>query len=112
MSAPRIPRRFKQAQESNANVVMGVVWYTEAEWALVKAAATDPDVFEPSYKAWLAMAEGGLRDLKKAGISPQKVFVKANELLAWCLTHNKENNAEARTEYVSEQLRFQNERGA
>ena len=91
---------------------VGVVWYVEPEWASVKNAAADPEVFESSFKEWEAMAEDALADMRRAGISPQKVLVASGELLAWCLAHGKENVAASRAEFVSEQMRKRNKGGA
>ncbi len=112
MSNPRMPRRFKPQAQRSVKQVFGVAWYTESEWSRVKAAATDAQLFEPSFKEWVAMAQEALAEMQKARISPEKVLINSNDLLAWCLAHNKENNAAARAEFVSEQLRAKSERGA
>jgi len=112
MSKPRTPRRFKSRTQPQASQVFGVAWYTESEWSRVKATAADSEVFEPSFKEWVAMAEEALTEMQRSGIFPEKVLINSNELLAWCLLHNKENNAPARAEFVSEQLRAKSERGA
>ena len=84
-------------------VEVGVTWYTEAEWALVRAAAADPDRFEPTFEEWERMAEQSLANFRPSGIVPTKVYVNANDLLAWCLVRKKTNNAAARAQFVSEQ---------
>lgn len=84
---------------------VGVAWYVEPEWASVKNAAVDPEVFESSFKEWAAMAEDAFANLRRAGVSPQKVLVASGELLAWCLAHGKENIAASRAEFVYEQMR-------
>ena len=80
---------------------VGVTWYTENEWANVRAAAVDPERFEATYAEWVVMAEKALKDMLAAGIVAHKVPIKADELLAWCLAHNLYNNAAARAQYVS-----------
>jgi hypothetical protein len=74
--------------------------------------AEDADLFEPSFKEWVAMAEEALAEMQKSGVFPEKVHINSNDFLAWCLAHDKENNAAARAEFVSEQLRAKSERGA
>jgi hypothetical protein len=81
---------------------VAVGWYSESEWALVKASAVDPDRFEDSYLQWCEMAEGTLPNLHAAGIVPKKHYIVANELMAWCLARGKANDAAARAEFVSE----------
>jgi hypothetical protein len=111
-------RKHRPARRSSADApqrptpIVGVGWYTEPEWASVKAAAADPQVFEQSFTEWVAMAEETLARMRVAGIEPHKVLVKSSELLAWCLVHGKVNNASSRAQFVSERVRIESERGA
>jgi hypothetical protein len=86
------------------SVEIGVTWYTEDQWHLVKAAATDAEIFEETYVDWVAMAEESTQRMLDAGIVARRVPVIASELLTWCLAHGKENNAAARSEFVSHLL--------
>jgi hypothetical protein len=79
-----------------------VPWYTEDEWAKVKAAATDPDRLEANYKQWMQSAEDSLRKSRAQGVVASKVLISCGELLAWCARHKKENNAQARVQFASE----------
>jgi hypothetical protein len=81
---------------------VGVVWYSEQEWAKVKATAADAEVFENSYAEWLDMAEKAMLEVQVLGLKVEKVFVQADELRAWCLAHGKPNNGASRAEYVSQ----------
>ncbi len=83
---------------------VGVTWYTEDQWRLVRAASTDAERFEETYIEWVAMAEQSTKNMLAAGIVTERVPVIASELLAWCLTHGRENNAAARSEFVSQVL--------
>ena len=89
-----------------------VGWYSEAEWTKVKAAATDTERFEQTYAEWAQMAEQALVELGATGVRAEKSYVKATELLAWCLAHNKPNDGASRAEFVSEQGRKNHEAGA
>ena len=82
---------------------VGVGWYTEEEWAKVKAAAADPERFEETYSEWVQVAEEALAKLRASGVSAGKSYVKAEKLLAWCLAHNKRNDGAARAQFVAEQ---------
>jgi hypothetical protein len=84
-------------------VSFGTTWYTESEWAKVKAAAVDPVRFEATFAEWVQMAEQSLLELRAIGVIAEKVQVRADELLAWCLVRNLQNNAAARAEFVSAQ---------
>jgi len=55
------------------------------------------------------MAETSLAGMRTAGINAEKSYVKAETLLAWCLAHDRPNNAAARAQFVSEQGRRTNE---
>jgi hypothetical protein len=90
---PKMPPRQLQ---------VGVGWYTESEWARVKAAAADPERFEATHHEWLQLAEEALAKFLAAGIVARKEYIEANELLAWCLAHGKQNDAAARAQFVSE----------
>jgi hypothetical protein len=105
MTKRRVPHRLKSSACESAAVVYGVTWYTESQWSSIKAAATDPERFESSYREWVAMAEGALQELARAGVRAEKFFVEANDLLAWCLAHNKPNDGASRADFVSEQMR-------
>lgn len=52
-----------RAKKLARTTVMGVVWYTEEDWGLVKAAATDPERFEQTYAEWVAMVTKAIADL-------------------------------------------------
>ena len=94
------------------SVLVGVGWYTEDEWAKVRSSAADPERFEETYAEWLQMAERALADLLASDTYAEKSYVKASELLAWCLAHNRRNDGAARAQFVSEQGRKGNEGGA
>ena len=93
-------------------VEVSVGWYTEVEWARVKAAATDPERFEATYDEWVHMAEESLLNFLAAGIGARKAYINASELLAWCLAHGKQNDAGARAQFVSERESKRNEPAA
>jgi hypothetical protein len=92
--------------------VAGVTWYTEDNWSRVKAAAADAERFEATYADWNAMAVEALVELKTRGIDAVRIFIAADELLSWCLVHDKPNSAASRAEFVAERLRSRDEAGA
>ena len=105
-------RSHTRTAASPTAVQFSVGWYTEQEWAKVRAAATDPQVFEATYAEWVEMAEQAVADLRARGIIAERHFVTADKLLAWCLAHGRPNNSATRAQFVSEQARAQSERGA
>ena len=48
------------------------------------------------------MVETALRDLRIAGVNAEKFNIRAHELLAWCLAHDKPNCPASRAEFVSQ----------
>ena len=110
MKKPTLMERLRAKKKAQSTVV-GVTWYTEEHWRAVKTAATDPERFEDTYAEWTAMAIKAVADLKKAGVKTVRCFVVPNELLSWCLAHNKPNNSASRAAFVSEKLRSQTEVG-
>ena len=103
-------QRLRQKKHDRKRIVSGVCWYTESQWVRLKETATDPERFEATYEKWIAMAEGELLHLSKAGIIPAKVLIDPDEFSAWCKQKSKSNDASARAEYVSQQLRRADEK--
>jgi hypothetical protein len=93
-------------------MVVLVGWYTETEWSKVKACATDKERFEDSFVQWEQMASEALNDLCANGVNAEKALVECDSLLAWCIAHNRKNDAEARAQYVSELCVRRNTGGA
>ena len=85
-----------------SEVTVAVGWYTEGNWAKVKASAIDSDRFEDTYKEWTEMAEKAFRDFRKAGVNAEKFNIDSEKLLAWCLAHGKANSATSRADFVSQ----------
>lgn len=91
-------------KEPSEIVEVGVAWYSPDQWTLAKASSADPERFEESFQEWTAIAEAALKELRAAGIVGQPYYIRADELLAWCLAHSKPNNAASRAEFVTEKL--------
>lgn len=93
------------------HVQVGVAWYTEQEWATVRAAAVDPQRFESTYAQWLAMAEQAFSGMLARGVTADKCYITSDALLAWCLVYNRPNDAASRAAFVSEVERASHESG-
>jgi hypothetical protein len=79
--------RLRANQAQGPQLVIGMSWYTEEQWARVKASAVDPERFEATYPEWVEMAEDAITKLRRTGVNPHKVWIVASELDAWCLVH-------------------------
>ncbi|HEU4678406.1 MAG TPA: hypothetical protein VFS35_02720 [Terrimicrobiaceae bacterium] len=100
-------RAFEQLRAKKAQgeeLMLGVAWYTEEQWARVKARAVDSELFEATYAEWVRMAEDALADIRREVGNPTKIYVEADELAAWCLVHGKRNDSSSRAEFASYKL--------
>jgi hypothetical protein len=96
---------FARLKEPERGVRVGLGWYTEEEWAKVRAAAVDPERFESTYVEWLRIAEATLYRFRAVGVDAEKCFINAAELLAWCFMSSRPNDSEARAKFVAEKTR-------
>lgn len=104
MKKPSLLERLRAKKTAQPDALLGVVWYDEYEWALVKRSAEDPEVFENSYAEWLRMAEESFELVRRKFPGAVRVHVKAAELSSWCAAHGKPNSSDARTMFVSEKM--------
>jgi hypothetical protein len=86
------------------SAIVGVAWYESAEWSQLRALAPDPEKLEATHAEWLAFAEKGLADLRRAGHDVRRVPVKVAALQAWCELLGRRPDARARAEYASAEL--------
>lgn len=84
-------------------LIIGVGWYEEEEWKKVKLSAVDPERFEATYSEWVEMAEQAFAKIRAVGRQVNKSYIKASDLMAWCLAHDKPNDASSRVQFVSQQ---------
>ena len=102
-------RRKRTKRRALRATVVGAAWYTPAQWTLVRALATDPEVLEASYPAWQTMAERALTEVAATGVPVEKVMVEAEELRLWCALRHRPVDSQARAEFAAEQLRLTHE---
>jgi hypothetical protein len=105
MKKPSLIERLRVKKAQRENLVLGVAWYSEEQWARVKASAVDPELLEATYPEWVRMAEYALKDIRRGMGNPIKIHIDAGELAAWCLVHGKPNDSSARAEFASKKLR-------
>lgn len=109
---PPLLQRLRQKKNERKAIVTGVCWYTESQWARLKETASDPERFEATFGEWNAMAEQALRQMRNSAILPIKVFIEPDEFFAWCKKTSNKNDASARAQYVSVQMRIAHEKNA
>ncbi len=100
----------KKIQEKNDEVklVLGVCWYTPEEFIKMKRTAIDGDNFEDIYEEWRQLAAKTMKDLKKQGVNPRKVYIKTDDFRLWCEKNDSSTDGPARTKYVAEILKSEN----
>jgi hypothetical protein len=104
MKKRRAFEQLRAKKSQGEGLLLGVAWYTEEQWARVKARAVDSDLFQATYAEWVKMAEDALAEIRREVGNPIRVYVDADELAAWCLVHGKQNDASARAEFASYKL--------
>ena len=110
MRKPSLLERLR-AKMLSPRPALGLAWYDELNWAMVKATALDPHRFENSFGEWLAMATQTLSNLKRSGKDAVPVHIVAAELIAWCRASRRQNDAAARAAYVAARVRVMKKSG-
>ena len=87
------------------DVRLGIAWYREDQWELLKSTASDAENIEHTYQEWLQSAEDSIEKLKKQGFGPVKVDLDVNEFNEWCGRKGRIRNAGSRSEYTADLLR-------
>ena len=86
-------------------VVAGIAWYHPEQWPMLLDVSVDRYTLEPTHKEWLFLAERAMFDIKRSGISPRKVSVDVEKLVAWCRTQDRPVDGAARAEFAQSLLR-------
>ena len=75
----------------------------------MKQTAIDGDNFEDTYEEWRQIAGKTMKDLKRQGVNPRKVYVKTEDFRWWCEINDSSTDGPARTRYVAEILKSEND---
>jgi len=81
-------------------VIAGIAWYYPEQWATLLDVSVDRNSLETTHGDWLRLAEKAIFDIKRSGISPRKVYVDVEKLVAWCKAQNRPVDGAARAEFV------------
>jgi hypothetical protein len=95
----------KRKLSDHRGMVVGVAWYSPAEWERLRAAVPDPDNLEETYEEWEAMASAALAQFEESGVNAKRVPVEAEEFLTWCSSKKLEPDSSARSQFAVEKLR-------
>lgn len=87
-------------------MLVGVGWYTEEQWTMLKLLADDTNSLDATYAEWEAGAQKALEQLGKTpGLEAIKVSVDVDALRQWCRERGKPLNGASRSEYIAEMVR-------
>ena len=83
---------------------VGIAWYREDQWQLLRAVAPDSHGLGPTYSAWEKVASEQIWELENQGLAVQRVDVDLTELLPWCHIKGLTPDAAARNRFAQEKL--------
>ncbi len=90
-------------------VKLGVAWYREDQWHLLRSTASDPESIEERYEDWFQSAEKAIKKLKKQRLRPVKVDFNVREFNDWCKKEGRAPDGNSRSIYVAYLLRQRHE---
>jgi hypothetical protein len=97
--------RKKIAVKPAPKTKVGIAWYSQEQWQLLLDVSADRYELEPTYAEWKKDAELALQQLLQGGLEVVKVYVKIEELLAWCQSQNITINGQTRSQYAAYKLK-------
>jgi hypothetical protein len=102
-------QRRKERRGPNAATTFAVGWYSPEDWHRLREGAADPEALETTYEEWVATANSTLKEIRKAGVSAEKVQVNVDELISWCEAQGLALDGHARARYAAEKSRQRRE---
>ncbi len=91
--------------KNQKGIKLGIAWYREEQWQLLKSTASDPEIIEDTYQEWLQSAKESIKKLKKQGLTPMQVNLDVKKFNDWCRREGRIPDAASRSEYTAELLR-------
>jgi hypothetical protein len=102
-------QRRKGKRGRNTTAAFAVAWYSPEDWHRLREVAADPEALETTYEEWVATANSTLQELRKPGLSVEKVQVNVDELISWCEAQGLALDGRARARYAAEKARQRHE---
>lgn len=90
-------RKFKKNRQIN----VGVGWYREEQWRLLREVSEDGEKLENTYFEWVVNANETIKNIETLGHSVKKNDIDVHELVEWCKKENLPINGESRSQYIS-----------
>jgi len=98
----------KRKQKRQPATRVGIAWYRPDQWEHLRQVSADGDAIERTFAELEDAATARLRDLKSEGVDVTKVMVDVDELVQWCSENRLRVDAQARAQFVAEELRTSN----
>lgn len=89
---------------------IGIAWFDRDQWRRLTEVVPDRSGLDDTFEAWERSAKKAIKNFERNGHSVEKIPIKVEELLAWCILQGKVPNGESRAAYVSEILKRRDER--
>ena len=89
--------------------VIGIGYYRREQWLQLLETAADAQILEKTYDEWLEILDSSMEKIKAHGIEPELIHVDVNELLDFCKNKGLQNNAGARSIFITELSRKKRE---
>lgn len=80
---------------------VGLGWYREDQWSLLREVSEDVEKIENTYFEWVVNANEAIHNLERIGHKIVKVDIDVNELIDWCKKENTPINGESRSKFIS-----------
>jgi len=86
-------------------VVPGVGWYTPEQYARLREVFLDRNDLHEQWAQWEAKATEMLELLRAQGIPARKIAIDVEEMIVWCVSHDKPLNGASRAEFIAMKCR-------
>jgi hypothetical protein len=92
-------------------VRIGLAWFDRAQWQRLAEVVPDRNELDDTFEAWERSARKALKEFEHSGQLIEKVPIRVDELLAWCVLRGVVPDGKARSDFVSEilQKKYRNE---
>ncbi len=97
--------KLNSRNDAGGGRVLGVAWYSEAEWAKLKRVAADPEALDDTYEEWRRGHADLVKNLHESGEDHVSVTVLIDEVSDWCAKEGRPLDGAARAEFVARRLR-------
>jgi hypothetical protein len=109
--APRVGFAKEEADMSRhyspeeQQMVFGIGFYRKEQWPRLLETAHDRKELEATYEEWKLNLIKSVKNMRLTGMTPLKVDLDMEELLAWCTGRSCKNTGENRVEFIGDLLR-------